>query len=151
MKKYTITLILLLFAFNLHVFGQDIRPSEVPTVIMTTFQKEHPKAYDVEWELDGINYKVEFHTGLMGNEYKIWYDPKGNIIRQKQEISHTDLPKDVIKAIHTNYPTSKGYRIDDVDKITEGREVVYVVEVEGPIKWKIMYDVYGKEISKRVD
>ena len=56
MKTLKITA-LALFATAM-VTAQDLKTSDVPANLNTAFQKEYKDATDVEWELDGMNYKV---------------------------------------------------------------------------------------------
>jgi hypothetical protein len=131
------------------VTAQDIHPSEVPSVIVNNFQKAFPKATDVEWELDGANYKVEFETGLFGQDHDVWYDQNGKLIRRKEEISKSDVPQKVMAAINRDF---KDYRIDDVKKITEGNKLVYTLELKSfREEWKVAFDSEGKLLSKIAD
>jgi len=148
--KRMIAVILIGFATQV-VVAQDIRQSEVPTAILTKFQKDYPKAYDIEWELDGLNYKVEFELGLVSKDYKVWYDATGKVLRKKEELSVSDLPKSVLTKVNEKYPSSEGYRLDDIDKITEGKDIVYVVEVKGVRTWKAVFDQNGTFLNQTPD
>jgi len=131
------------------VTAQDIHPNQVPSVIVNNFQKAFPKAADVEWELDGSNYKVEFETGLFGQDHEVWYDHNGKLLRHKEEISKSDLPQKIMAAISRDF---KGYRIDDVKKITEGNKVTYTMDLESfKEEWKVAFDSEGKLLSKIAD
>jgi len=144
-KQFTFVAFILMASL---AFSQDIRQSEVPSTILTSFQRDYPSAYDIEWEMDGANYKVEFETGLIGKDCKIWYDKSGAIIRKKEELSQSDLPKSVLAKINEKYPSSEGYRIDDIDKITQGKEIIYRVEVKGASEWKALFDEKGTFIKQ---
>ena len=43
--------------------AQDIPQSQVPSIIVNKFNKEFPKASDIEWEMDGNLYNVDFEMG----------------------------------------------------------------------------------------
>jgi len=131
--------------------SQDIRQSEVPSHVLELFQKEYPKAYDIEWEMDGANYKVEFEIGLIGKDNKVWYDRSGKVLRKKEELSQSDFPKHVLAKVNEKYPLTEGYRLEEIDKITEGKDVVYVVEVNGVRKWKAVFDEKGSFINQTPD
>lgn len=106
--------------------AQDLHKRDVPSVILNQFNKEFPKAYDVEWEKKGDLYKVEFETGWK-KDHDVWYNSEGKIVKHKEELSSKDLPKPIKDYIQQEY---KDYKIDEVDKITEKNEVLYKVEVE---------------------
>ncbi len=148
MKAIKLTLMTVLISLGT-AFGQDINAKDVPSVILNKFQKSHPKAYGIEWEMDGANYKVEFETGTAGKDHKIWYNASGEIIREKQELTKAELPQEITSKLNKEY---SGYKVDDAEKITEGGKVVYVVELDSFTKdWKITFDSKGNIISKIED
>jgi hypothetical protein len=117
--------------------------------VVNSFQKSFPKASDVEWEMDGVNYKVEFETGMLGTDHDAWYDNTGKLIRQKEEISKTDLPQKVSSKLSSDF---SGYRVDDVKKITEGNKVTYTLELKTLTEeWKVAFDSEGTMLSKVAD
>ena len=65
---------LLLFA------GCDNEVSEVqvPDAVQAAFIAEFPAATDVEWEMDGRQYEVDFK--LDGEHHEAKYDAEGNVI-----------------------------------------------------------------------
>lgn len=149
MKK---TILIVSFAFTCFAntaFGQDIPQSQVPSVIVNNFQQTFPKAFDVEWELKGDNYKVEFETGLLGTDHEAWYDKAGKLVRHKEEISKNDLPQKVLAKISSDF---SGYRTDDIEKITEGDKVIYKLELKSfTEEWKVAFDSEGNVINKVAD
>lgn len=129
--------------------AQDLHKSQVPSLVVNSFQKTFPKAYDVEWELDGENYKVEFETGLLGVDHDAWYNKTGALIRHKEEISKSELPRKVLAKINSDF---SGYRIDDVKKITESGKVTYTLELKTITEeWKVAFDKEGTILSKVED
>lgn len=149
MKK---TILIVSFAFTCFAntaFGQDIPQSQVPSVIVNNFQQTFPKVFDVEWELKGDNYKVEFETGLLGTDHEAWYDKVGKLVRHKEEISKNDLPQKVLAKISSDF---SGYRTDDIEKITEGDKVIYKLELKSfTEEWKVAFDSEGNVINKVAD
>lgn len=130
-------------------FAQDIPQGQVPAVIVNNFQKKFQKAQDVEWKLKGDLYKVDFETGLLGDDHEGWYNKDGNLVKLKDDISKSNLPKQVLAKINSQF---KGYRIDDADRITEGNKIVYAVELEnGSEEWKVTFDANGAVLSKVAD
>lgn len=149
MKK---TILIVSFAFTCFAntaFGQDIPQSQVPSVIVNNFQQTFPKAFDVEWELKGDNYKVEFETDLLGTDHEAWYDKTGKLVRHKEEISKNDLPQKVLAKISSDF---SGYRTDDIEKITEGDKTIYKLELKSfTEEWKVAFDSEGNVLSKVAD
>ncbi|MGK9118343.1 PepSY-like domain-containing protein [Olivibacter jilunii] len=129
--------------------GQDIQPSQVPSVVVNSFNKAFPKASDVEWEMQGDLYKVEFETGLLSVDHDVWYDKGGKLIEHKEEISKKDLPSTVLATIKKDF--SK-YRIEDVKKITKAQQVVYTLELKSAAEeLKVAFDTNGKVLSSALD
>ena len=149
MKKVFLTVLLVsVFVVN-KASAQDLNKSEVPSVIINSFQKTFTKVYDVEWELDGGYYKAEFETGLFGTDHDTWYDKTGKLIRHKEEISKSDLPKKVLGKINTSF---NGYRVEDVKRITENNKVIYTLELKTfTEEWKAAFDNAGNLLSKVAD
>ena len=110
--------------------------------------QQFPKATDIEWELDGDNYTVEFEIGW-GTEHEIRYDEAGKILKHVEEIAKGDLPKAIISKIASDFSELK---IDEVKKITEGNEVNYSVELENfSEEWKVIFSGKGEVLHKIKD
>ncbi|HRN94437.1 MAG: PepSY-like domain-containing protein [Chitinophagales bacterium] len=149
MKKSILTTAFALFLLAGSAFSQDILQSQVPSLTLNKFQQSFPKASNVEWELKGDLYKVEFEIGLLGVDHSVWYDKAGTMVKHKEEISSTDLPKSVLAAINKDY---KGFRISDVKKISEGNTVSYTLDLKSfTQEWKMAYDSNGKLLQKIAD
>lgn len=126
------------------LFAQDVPESQVPSVILNTFKKEFPKASDIEWELEGELYNVDFEIGYF-TDYEAWFDASGKLIRYSEEISKKDLPKAVKNSVKSQF---KGYRIDDVEKFTENNVETYRIEIEkGNDERYILFSKDGKLIQ----
>tara|TARA_R110000772_G_scaffold74718_4_gene162721 strand:- start:1093 stop:1530 length:438 start_codon:yes stop_codon:yes gene_type:complete len=128
------------------VSAQDLMTSQVPTNLITNFQKEYPNATDVAWELEGENYKVEFDMGKMENE--TWYSKDGNTIKTEMEITENNMPQAVKNTAKSKYPD---YKIDEVEVTEENGKKTYEVELE---KWfqediKLVISESGALISER--
>lgn len=146
-KNFFSTLIVALSFIT--VSAQDIPQSQVPAVVINSFQQKFPKAADMDWELKGDLYEVEFETGLLGTDHEAWFNKTGKMIKHKEDVSKRDLPKTVTAKLNQDFP---GYRIDDVKKITEGQKVTYTLEAKkGLDEWKIAIDIQGKVLSKIAD
>ncbi|SFU09081.1 Putative beta-lactamase-inhibitor-like, PepSY-like [Algoriphagus locisalis] len=145
MKKQITLMASALTLISAATFAQDIHPSEVPSVVANNFRKEFPKASDIEWELDGDNYNVDFEIGW-GTDHEIWYDAAGNMLKHEEEISKGDLPNQVTSKINSDF---KDLRIDGAKKITEGSQVTYKVELENfTEEWKVIFSATGEVLHK---
>lgn len=129
-------------------YAQDIPQRDVSSLVVNNFKNSYPKANDVEWEKDGALYKVEFEIGL-SKDYKAWYNASGQRVKFTEEIAKDKLPQNIKIKINTEF---KGYRIDDVKKITSGKDISYSVELKKlKEEWKVVFDSAAKIVSKIMD
>lgn len=148
MKNLILTISILGLSIT-NISAQDIRQSEVPSVILNHFQKSFPKAADIDWEIKGNYYEVEFETGFLGDDHKILYSRDGKLVRHEEEISKSNLPKTVLASIKRSF---NGYKTDDIKKITEGGKVIYNVELKNySQEWKVVFDAQGRILQKKED
>ena len=148
MKKATLVIAAALFLISGSLAAQDISQSQVPSVILNNFQKAYPKASDVEWEMKGNLYNVEFETGLH-TDHEIWYDGEGKTVRHKEDITRNQLPAAVTSSVKQQF---KGYRISDPKRITTSSEVTYTMELKSLTReWEISVDSTGKILKQHVD
>lgn len=149
MKSIFLTTALTIFSLTNKVVAQEMPQNQVPSVIVNNFQKQFPKAFDVEWELKGNLYQVEYEIGVLGADHEAWYNQTGKLVKHKEEISKKDLPQKVLSSIDKSFSL---YRIDDVKKITETNNVTYTLELNSfTEEWKVAYDNNGKLLSKIAD
>lgn len=145
MNKLFLGLMSFVFSVGLS-FGQNLSQHEVPSVIVNRFQQEFPKAKDIDWERKGDYYEVEFEMDWPSKDHELWYDVDGNIIRHKQEISKSDLPKAISLILKKDY---KWHWIKDVKKIQNKNEITYLVEVKSiSEEWDLIFDETGKVLQK---
>lgn len=148
MKNLILTISILGLSFT-NISAQDIHQSEVPSIILNSFQKTFPKASDIDWEIKGNLYEVEFETGFLGDDHKVLYSRDGKLVRHEEKISKSNLPKTVLASIKRSF---NGYRTDDIKKITEGGKVIYNVELKNySQEWKVVFDAQGKILQKIAD
>lgn len=142
--KHTLTLIVGLLFSSIGV-AQDLLVQDVPAIVLSAFNKSFPRASDVEWEMEGEYYNAEFDVGR--KDHEVWLDSKGTIMKHKQELKARELPDPIAKKVKEN---NAGYRIDDIDKITEGNQVFYKIELEKSNTEKtIVVDQNGEVTDKR--
>jgi hypothetical protein len=143
MKKEILTLTACVLLISINAFGQQ----SVPSVVKNHFETAYVQATEVEWELEGNLYRVEFETEN-DVDREIWYDSNSTIVREETEIPVNDLPQAVRQAAERGFP---GYEIDDVEKVTQPQGVTYRVELEALLKrdWDVVYSPDGKILEKK--
>lgn len=125
--------------------AQDLNSADVPGNLKDTFNKEYPKATDVEWEKEMDNYKVEFD--LNRRDHEVWYNASGSMIKKEQEMVETELPQSIRAAIQSKYA---GYRVDDVEMVWKNKINTYDVELEkGQDEKHVIFDDKAKVLSER--
>lgn len=144
MKQKLIVAICLLFSSL--SYAQDITVSEVPSVVLNSFNKTFPKATGVDWEMKGDLFNAEFDIGR--RDHEVWLSSKGEIVKHKKEIKARELPSAVSNSIKQDF---KGYRIDDVDQIEEAKQFFYKVELKTLTdEKKVVFDQNGKLSNKKL-
>jgi hypothetical protein len=124
--------------------SRDVMPTEV---LRKKFTADFPKAKDVEWELTGDIYEVDFDISFA--DYKALYDEKGTLLMYKTDIAESKLPAIVKNAIYAKYPK---YKIEDADKIFAGKSVYYEIEAEwGDVDVKALFKDDGTFIKELYD
>ncbi|AGA79773.1 PepSY-like domain-containing protein [Echinicola vietnamensis] len=148
MKKH-ILLFIVAGAFTATVANaQDIAQRQVPSVILNKFHNDFPHAKDMEWEMKGTQYQVEFETGWW-TEHEIWYSAEGEQVKHVEEIPTKDLPNAVQTTVSKEF---EGYAIDDAKRITENNKSNYLLDLDGRrYDWEVLIDPSGKVVSQRVD
>ncbi|MGJ8594155.1 MAG: PepSY-like domain-containing protein [Aquaticitalea sp.] len=143
MKNLKITA-LALFA-TVAMNAQDLKMTDVPSALTTSFQKTYTNVTDVEWEMEGENYKVEFEDANK-MEHEIWYTKDGSIVKTEMEISKSQLPSEITKSIGSNY---SGYKIDSIEMTEMGNKKTYEVELEKgwSTERTVVFDAAGKVLS----
>lgn len=109
----------------------------VPSAVSNAFRSEFPNARDVDWDRSRNLYEVEFEINRLDHE--VWYNAEGQAVRHRQEIKTRSLPSKVRQNVKKQY---RGYRISEAEKLREGQEVVYKLELKN---WTRDFDVFVNE------
>ncbi len=146
MKKLLVLLSGLLLGIVM-AHAQNIPQAQVPSVVLNAFKKEFPKASDIEWELKGEDYEVEFEIGF--TDHEVTLDKTGKIIKHKHDIKQADLPQAIASAIAKDYA---GYRASDFSKTISNGTTTYKLDLKkGQDEWEIVFDESGKILHKKAD
>lgn len=148
MRKSILIILAAGLLFSNTAIGQDISESDVPSVLVNKFKSAYPQATDVDWEMDGELYKVEFETE--GNiDHDIWYNSSGELVRHKEDIAQSELPQAVLSRVNTDF---KGYTIEDSQRTTTGSDTVYKLELDSQTdEWEVTIAANGQIIKKEAD
>ncbi|MEZ5017104.1 MAG: hypothetical protein R2800_08615 [Flavipsychrobacter sp.] len=113
----------------------------VPEVVKLAFAKAQPNATDVEWEIEGDKYEVEFELGEM--DMVIIYNADGTQYATEEEMAVSALPEAVANAAGTN---------------GEAKEASKITLTDGTIQYEVgigdkdyTYNADGTLIGEEVD
>jgi hypothetical protein len=139
-----LTLALAFSTFSFFGFAQEIKETEVPSVVMNSFKGQFADAQKAEWEKLNDKYEVEFEQGT--TERGAVLDASGKVLMLKQEIAKIELPAVVANAIKQTYGS---YELDEAEKIEYNGQTYYEVELS---RWFIMskelvFTADGKETT----
>lgn len=130
--------ILLTAGLSVAGVAQDISPKNVPSLVLNSFQSRFTNVTDVEWEMEGELYKVEFE--INSRDHDAWITKNGEIRKHKEEISNTELPNNVRHKIEADF---KGYTIDEVSRIEIAEKVIFEVELDGKDDREVLVSAEG--------
>ena len=120
---------------------KDIAESEVPSVVKNAFASEYPEAKEVDWEMKGEDYEVDFEVNNV--DFALLIDGSGNIIMSKEEITKEDLPTAVTSGISKNFADLE---LDEVQKVEKDGKTFYQVEFDGMIRDKeVVFTANGQQ------
>lgn len=137
--------IFILMLLGVFAFGCDneIIPSEVPSVVENTFKTHFPNATEVEWELYGEDFEVDFEVNQIDHSARI--DNAGNMLEYKYEIAENTLPSTIITALKTEYSNKKW---EDPEVLVTAENSYYQVEIDNFLNdKKIVFDSTGNKIE----
>lgn len=124
--------------------AQELKNSDVPTVVKSAFEKLYPNVKDVDWEKEDANYEAEFEVN--NTETSAVFDANGKLLETEVEIKTSELPSGVMDYVSKNHA---GTKITEAAKITTADGTVnYEAEVG---KSDLIFDANGnfiKEIKK---
>lgn len=108
---------------------------KLPKAITDAVKKRFPKAEVVEaakeTSKDGDKEKVEYEVSIKDGTTKIdvMLTPEGGITLIEKEIATKDLPKAVADALAEKYPKATFTTVEELIKVTDGKETLDVYEV----------------------
>ena len=139
-----LTLALAFSTVSFFAIAQEIKETEVPSVVMNSFKGQFSDAQKPEWEKLNDKYEVEFEQGTA--ERGAVLDASGKVLMLKQEIENNEVPAAVVNTIKQNYG---GYDLDEAEKIEYNGKTYYEVELT---RWyvlskELIFTADGKETT----
>ncbi len=120
---------------------RDIAESEVPSVVRNAFSSEYPNAKDIDWEMKGEDYEVDFEVENV--DHSVLLNSSGKIIMQKEDITREDLPEAVMAGINSEFANLK---LDGAERVEKDGKTFYQVELDGTFRDKeVIFTADGKQ------
>ncbi|PRX48839.1 PepSY-like domain-containing protein [Salegentibacter salegens] len=118
----------------------DLRNSDIPSVVLNGFTEEFPNATGVEWEKKAEFFEAEF--ALENVDYEAVLNTEGSLIKYKYDMVYDDLPAAVKTTITTDYDKTK---IDEVELLKISENTYYQVEFEEePTDANVIFEETGE-------
>lgn len=120
--------------------------SIIPENLITNFKTNFSNATDVEWEVDGENFEVEYEES--GLDKSIVFNLNGDVIESETEIKVENLPQSVLDYIQLNYAD---YSLEEAEEETKDNSVTYEIEIlkEGN-EIELLFDTDGNFLNQEV-
>ena len=106
----------------------DIRISDVPCVVMNSFDANFPNAGRAEWEKKSGCLVADFWQD--GMDMSAWYNPNGEWLMTESDlgVNLSVLPQAVQDAFKSSQYAN--WHVDDIDKYERPNDVFYLIEIE---------------------
>ena len=135
---------LIVLVFLSITFGScasTIEQQEIPSVVINAVMTKYPDATDLEWEVKNGVYAAEFDLGK--EDYEVWVNPQGTILKVEQEIEHTEIPAAVIAKVKADF---NGFKLDDAKRVEIAKNTYYEIELDGTLgDQKVVYSAKGEK------
>lgn len=119
--------LLMLTVFSFRVRAQNLKPKDVPAPVRTAFKHDNPKIKDVEWSMDGNNYKVAYYD--KNKDYVLTYDHEGSLVLTEVILWEKDIPKNIRDYTRKYYPQNK---VKEAAIATSSNKITtYVIKLNG--------------------
>ena len=129
----------------------DLRLSDVPNVVLDSFEVKFPNASRAEWEKKGSYIVADFWQD--GMETHVWYNPNGNWLMTEFDlgVSVSALPQAVQSAFLESQYSS--WHVEDINKYERANDVFFLIEVEtkGQQDRNLYYNEEGSLLKDEVD
>lgn len=133
MKKIVVLLSACLL-ISLMGFTQEVTVDNVPAPVKESFAKKFPDATYIKYGMENKDYEVSFKVKGVGKSAN--FNPSGEWLETETVMIESDLPKEVLTSVATNFA---GFLITEVAKVDGPNDVLnYEVNLK---KDKVSYEV----------
>lgn len=117
----------------------DMRNSDIPSVVLNGFTEQFLDAKGVEWEKKADIYEAEFD--IYNVDHEAILNTEGSLLKYKYDIVYEELPEAIKTTITTDYDKTK---VDEVELLKISENTYYQVEFdEEPTDTKIIFEETG--------
>jgi hypothetical protein len=111
---------------------QKVPLDKVPRAVLDAVKKRFPKAKLVEAAKESEKGKTEYEVSIEdgGTTIDVMLTPDGKITLIEKTIKEKDLPEAVSKALVAKYPGAKYQKVEEVIKVSDGKETLDYYEVQ---------------------
>ncbi|QED36892.1 hypothetical protein FK178_03825 [Antarcticibacterium arcticum] len=99
--------------------------SDIPSVVLNTFNLEFKQVEDISWKRRGEHYEVEFE--IEDVDHSALINAAGKLIKYKKEIEIRDLPQEVLASIRS----AGSGKIGELHLLVIENKKYYQVEIDG--------------------
>lgn len=133
-------------AFSMTACAQDDLPNtDIPSVILNTFEAEFDNPTNTDWEMKGEDYEVKFE--IQNVEYTALFNGSGALLKYKKDITETDLPEAVTTVLQSEFSSKK---FDDFELLDIDNVEYYQVEIEETLRDKVIIFTASGEIASDI-
>lgn len=131
MLRISMCVAVILATSGLFAGEESIALDKLPKAVLEAVKKRFPKAEIVEAAKETEGDKVEFEVSIKDGETKIdvMLTPEGKITLIEKVIAAKDLPKAVTEALAAKYEKATFKTVEEITKVTDGKEAVDYYEV----------------------
>ena len=144
MKKI-ILLLSVCFLFVFQGYTQTVPNEKVPAPVKEAFAKKFPAAANVQYEMEMKDYQVTFKDKGIGMSAN--FNPSGEWLGTETIMIESDLPKDVLTSVATNFV---GFVTTEITKL-EGPDNVLNYEMnltKGKEAYEVKFSPKGEILKK---
>jgi hypothetical protein len=122
---------------------EKVALDKLPKAVTNAVKAKYPKAklVSAEKETEGGKTVYEVSIKEKGQNIEVTLTPEGTITEIEKQIAEKDLPKDVVAALQAKYPKATYKMIEEVFKVTDGKEKLEYYEVLLETKDKKKFEV----------
>lgn len=125
---------------------QEVKESDVPAVVKTSFKSAFPNAKDVEWKMKEGKYKVSFEVN--GTDHMASFGTDGKMMSKGMKIRTSELPTAVSTAVKSAYADRN---VDEVYRVDKDGTAYYLVKLSGDPDTKVKYTADGQLVKEKKD